>query len=97
MNAKRTSITAPSTNEISNVIITRTIKNAEMIGQDEDDLSILLKLRENRIKISNLMQELSDEKADCIELIPEDEKYFLANVNSIDRILNNLRNELKAL
>jgi hypothetical protein len=64
----------------SNVIIARTIKNDREFFMNDEDLQVLLKLRQNRLRIGSLTQDLFDQSEE-----------FSGNKESEDEIIENLK------
>jgi len=86
----------PNSSKVSNVILTRTLRKSKTPKNDRRDLQIMLKLRENRIRISHLANDfLNEEFNQELEILNDEE--FIYNLKDINAILHNMRHDLKGI
>lgn len=80
----------------SNIVIARTIKNGNEFFMNDEDLKVLLKLRENRLRIGSLTQDLFEQEEDYSEDQSGADE-IIENLKTINDILVGVRARLKEL
>jgi len=86
----------PNSNKVSGIILTRALRKSKAPKNDNQDIRIMLKLRENRIRINHLTRDFLNEDFDNDPEIMNNEE-FIDNIIDIDIILHNMRRDLRGI